>query len=410
MILELEITAHGAQGDGIADSEGAPIYVPFALPGERVVAEVAGNRGSLREILRPSPARAEPACTHFGQCGGCALQHMAPADYQAFKRDNLLRAMGHRGFGELPLAPMVTSPPQSRRRIALRAMRIGKRVILGFSARMSHRIVPVAECPVARPEFLRLLSPIRDFLGPILPQRRAVDCLLTATETGVDLQFRGLSAPDLALRERLAEFAAAADLARISFDDEVILERRSPIMTFAGVPVALPPGAFLQATEAGERALQQEVAEHLVGAARVLDLFAGLGTFTFPLAATGAAVHAVEGDPVLVRALAQAAERQRLVKVTAKARDLFRNPLRPDELKTHDAVVIDPPRAGAEAQAAMLAASAIGRVAMVSCNPATFARDARILVDGGYELVTLRPVDQFLWSPHLELVGLFVRP
>lgn len=409
MIRELEITSLGAQGDGIAEIGGKPLYVPHSLPGERVVAEVSGNRGRIQELLHPSPARIAPTCRHFGRCGGCALQHMAMPHYAAFKRDSLARAMAHRGFTDLPLDEIAISPPESRRRMALRATRLGKRLILGFSEAMSHRIVDLEECPVAAPALVSLLPAIRDFLGPVLPPRRVVDCLLTVTETGVDLQFRGLPAPDLALRERVAAFAAAADLARISFGDEIILERRTPIVTFAGVMVAPPPGPFLQATPMGEKILQETVVEHLGGATRTLDLFAGLGTFTFPLAATGAAVHGVEGDSALVRALAQAADRQRLVKVTAAARDLFRNPFRPDELKAYDAVVIDPPRAGAEAQAEMLAWSAVPRIAMVSCNPATFARDARTLIDGGYELAALRPVDQFLWSPHLELVALFTR-
>lgn len=409
MIRELEITALGAQGDGIGEIDGAPVYVPFTLPGERVAAEISGNRGALSDVIRPSPARVTPSCSHFGQCGGCALQHMGAADSQAFKIDNLVRAMAHRGFADLPLEPLVASPPGTRRRMALRALRVGRRVILGFSARMSHRVIDVAQCPVARPELLQVLPALRAFLGPVLPLRRAADCLLTLTETGIDLQLRGLPEPDLALRERVTEFAASADLARVSFDDEVVLERRTPVMTFAGVPVALPPGAFLQATAEGEHALQQAVTDHLKGASRILDLFAGLGTFTFPLAATGAQVMGVEGDAALVVALRQAADRRGLVKVAGMVRDLFRNPLRVEELDSHDAVAIDPPRAGAEAQAEMLARSRVRRVAMVSCNPATFARDARILVDGGYTLASLRPVDQFLWSPHLELVSLFVR-
>lgn len=408
--LDLDISHLGAQGDGVAETDDGPLFVPFTLPGERVTVAVgAKERGELHTLITPSPDRVAPPCPHFGVCGGCAVQHMATGIYRTWKRDLVVQALAHRGFHDLAVAAPLVSPPGSRRRAALKAVRKGNRVILGFSARQSNQIIDLEDCPVLRPEIFAVLQPLRGLLGRMIRARTGSDVQITLSDSGLDLVVTGLRAPTLADRQYLSDFAAAADIARLVIDGETLVERRTPQVHFAGVTVALPPGAFLQATAEGEAALVGAVGEMLKGATKVADLFAGLGTFALPLAKTGASVYAVEGDPALVGALKTAAQQAALPKVTTAARDLFRNPLRPEELKAYDAVAIDPPRAGARAQAEALAASVVPRVAMVSCNPATFARDARILVDGGYALVDVRPVDQFLWSPHVELVGAFVR-
>ncbi|WP_207460371.1 class I SAM-dependent RNA methyltransferase [Azospirillum sp. SYSU D00513] len=426
LTADLTIAEVGARGDGVALHGGTKVFVPLTVPGDRVRVRLGdpsnargdGVRGELLELLEPGPTRgATAACGHFGACGGCTLQHMTDESYAAWKVGLVRAALARVGLGEVSMEPLSRTPEAARRRARLAAMRRGRRLLLGFNERQSHRLVDVEACPVLVPALAALVAPLRALLAEVLPDGEGCDVVLADLEGGIDLLLVGPRRLDRAARDWLTGFAEV-EVARISWqaDDrgspEPIVHRRPVAARFAGVPVTPAPGAFLQASAQGEAALVAAVLkeiEPVVAAkgakARVADLFAGLGTFSLPLA-TLCAVHAVEGDAPAMASLAKAASGLRLVTET---RDLFENPLTAKELARFDAVVFDPPRAGAAAQAEALAASKVPLVVAVSCNPATFARDARALADGGYRLERVYPVDQFLWSAHVELVGLFRR-
>jgi 23S rRNA (uracil1939-C5)-methyltransferase len=414
-IVELEIERLGTEGAGLARLGGRTVLVPDTLPGERVRAEIrTGTEAAiLRERLTDSADRVVPPCRHFGRCGGCVLQHLAPAPYAAFKRRLILDALGRQGLGAVPVAEAIVSPPGSRRRATLEARRVGGGVVLGFHERSSHQIVDLIDCPILRPALAALLPPLRALLTALLKPGQAASVVLMEVESGPDLGLELPSEPDLAALENLADFAALHDPARLWWRiaaqaPTLAAQRRAAVVRFGAIPVELPPGAFLQATAEGEAALRAAVACGLGEARRVADLFAGIGTFALGSAA-GRTVHAVEGDPAALAALAAAARRAQLVQVTSERRDLAARPLRADELARFDAVIFDPPRAGAKAQAEQLAQARVPVVIGVSCNPASFARDAAILTGGGYGLDEVLPVDQFLWSSHIELVGVFRR-
>ena len=410
---ELTIDKLGSEGVGVARLDGRPVLVPGSLPGERVRARVAGGTAELLDLLQPSADRIEPACRHFGTCGGCALQHLAWQSYLDFKRELVVEALRRQGLGDVPVAAVAASPPGSRRRATLEAKRAGKTVILGFHGRASHLIVDLGECPVLLPGLADLLPSLRDLLAGLLAPGAGATVQLSSGPGGIDLGLLLPAAPDLGQLETLARFAEARDLARLWWRTgdmaPVPAAQRRPLgLRFGAVAVEPPAGGFLQATDAGEAALVGEVVAALAGAERVLDLFAGCGTFGLALGPR-AALHAIEGDAAALAALAAAARRAGLGFVTTERRDLDARPLLAAELKRFDAVLFDPPRAGAKAQVEHLAQSAVPVVVGVSCNPATFARDARILADGGYRLERVLPVDQFVWSPHVELVGYFRR-
>ncbi|MBK8176189.1 MAG: class I SAM-dependent RNA methyltransferase [Rhodospirillales bacterium] len=427
--MEVEIGRIGARGDGVAESADGRFYVPFTIPGERVRIRPGGARGNgrdadLLEILAPAIERRAPACPHFGHCGGCALQHLADAAYAEWKLERLELALARAGITSSPREPLVRTPPRARRRARFAAVRrsAGPHATLcvGFAVRRGHDVVDLAACPVLDPQILALLPALRQLLVT-LPERRApAHIAVPRLDAGLDVVVERTGAPTLAEREHLAAFSAAADLARLSWlaadlsqPAEPLVERRRPFAVFGGVLVALPPGGFLQASTAGEVALVAVVVGALAnvgGSSRrraVADLFAGAGTFTFPLAAAGARVHAIDADAASLQALKDAA--RPIPGVSVERRDLLARPLLSEELRQYDMVVFDPPRAGAAAQAAQLAAASVPTVVAVSCNPETFARDARILIDGGYRLERIVPVDQFLWSPHLELAAVFRR-
>lgn len=420
--FDIQIGEIGARGDGIAILEdGKRVYVPLTVPGERVRVRLGqarpdGFAGRLVEILAEGPGRGQPACRHFGMCGGCALQHLSPQYYHEWKVALLAKALARQGISSDNVRPLYVTPVGSRRRADFAAVRRKNDVVLGFHARLSHNVVDLAECPVLHPEIVKILGPLRDLLGALLDPSDNAEIAVAKTESGVDLLLTTGAALGLKRRERLAAFAHAHDLARISRrhpkarGTEPLIERRPVRVTFGGVAVNLPPGAFLQASAEGEAALQSAVREGVGTSRRIADLYAGCGTFSLPLAAEGRAVHAIEGDGRLIEALDGAirstAGRLRL---NVTERDLDRRPLRPEELQGTEAVIFDPPRAGARAQAEMLAASDVPCAVAISCNPASFARDARILIDGGFALQWTQPVDQFLWSPHLELVATFTR-
>jgi 23S rRNA (uracil1939-C5)-methyltransferase len=417
---ELRIESLGARGDGIGQAGGRPVYVPLTVPGDCVRVSLRERRGEgvaaeVLDLIEPSPQRQVPPCRHFGTCGGCAAQHLAPEAYQAWKRGLVADALAHRGIRDAEVLAPVQVPPGTRRRVTLGAARRGGGVQLGFSTRASHRIVDLQECVVALPGIVALFSPLRVALAAVLRDGERAEAMLTMTDSGADLLLVGQREPDRIAREALASFAEAADLARLSWSapggsPEPMAWRRPAFVSFGGVTVEPPPGAFLQPTGAGEAALVRAARDALAGQKRVVDLYAGCGTFSFPLAVSGAAVRSVEGQAASVAAIGAAAGGAGLGgRLVAETRDLDERPLEPQELARFSAALFDPPRAGARAQVEMLARSTLDTIVAVSCNPATFARDARILVDAGFRMSPVTPVDQFLWSSHLELVARFAR-
>jgi 23S rRNA (uracil1939-C5)-methyltransferase len=416
----LTVESIGVRGDGIAHLEGETIYIPFAAPGDRVRVRLGARRGEGRvgdlvELLSAG-ARVSPVCPHFGRCGGCALQHLDDAAYRRVKESQIVTALMRQCVPLPPaMAPLLRLAPQTRRRarFSLRANRAPAASVVGFNARASHEIVDMRSCAVLAAPVLALVAPLRDAIGTVALAGEGA-ATATLSDSGLDLLLDLPAPPTLAALEALAGFAEAKDLARLSWRVAAVemptplAVRRTPRVIFSGVPVDLPVEAFLQASIEAERVLVAEVLAAVGTAEHVLDLYAGLGTFTFALAQKSA-VHAVDGSPSAVAALAAAARHAALARVTSEVRDLTRRPLLPEELARFDAVVFDPPRAGAAVQCAILARSRVPRIVAVSCNPASFARDARALTEGGYRLSYLKPIDQFVWSPHVELVARFDR-
>lgn len=403
----IEIVRIGHKGDG-ETAEG--IYVPFTVPGDRVKVEVDGDRAKLVNIISPGPTRATPPCKHFTVCGGCVLQHLEPSAYSEWKRDQVAQALAQRGLGDIDIAPLVTIPPRTRRRAVLTAKLVEGAVMIGFQERGSHHIVDMAECHVLHPDLFALVAKLRVALAPILPEHARAEIDVTRADNGIDMSIGvGRMTLDGPLRTRLATFASTLGLARLTINGELIAQSHAPVIRWAGAEVTPPPGSFLQAVPEAERALQELVVEGVGPAKRIADLFSGCGTFTFALAQRSA-VAAFDSEADAIAALTAAARNAKGLKpITAERRDLFRRPLQPRELDAFDAVAIDPPRAGAKAQSEQLALSKVRRIVAVSCAPATFARDARILIDGGHALTRVTPIDQFLWTPHIELVALFER-
>ena len=397
----------GVQGDGVADGR----FIPLTLPGERVLARGEGERAQLVEVLDASLERVEPPCPHFGDCGGCALQHWRTEPYLAWKAEQIRLALAREQL-EAEILPAFAAPPGSRRRLALHARKAGGQIVLGFKARRSWRVVPIDSCVVAEPALQAALPALARIAAPFLEHPASAPTLhVTATLTGLDIDVTGVERKSGGLsadaRLRAAEAAARADVARVTLAGEVVYQARAPMIRAGRAAVALPP-AFLQAAAAAEAAMAVFAVEAAVGARRIADLYCGVGAFTFPLAEI-APVSAADASVPAVRALSSAvATAPGLKAIAAEARDLDRRPLTARELAGVDVVVFDPPRAGAAVQAREIAASACARVVAVSCNPATFARDARTLGDGGYRLLRVQPVDQFLWSPHGRAGGSFL--
>ncbi len=425
--LTIEIDRLGAAGDGVAMTGAGPVYVPFALPGERVTVRLGprageGRRASLVARETNSPDRADPPCRHFGTCGGCAVQHLAAAPYLAWKRDIVAEALRRHGV-TAEVAEIVAIGPGTRRTARLGARRTRAGAILGFTEAASESLVDVHACDVLVPEIVAALPALRDVVGAALPSGGSADIPLTLTDSGLDVVLRTASPPDGGARQRLAALAHAAGFARLSWQQagkarrqaagppEPVAALRPVRLTLSGVAVELPQAAFVQPTEAGEAMLVREATAALAGARRVADLYAGCGPFAFALAASGARVHAVESDGAMAGALDAAARRAGLAgTIEVETRDLVRRPLMPGELDRLDGLVLDPPRPGAARQAEQIAAAAkLPAVVYISCNPQSFARDARTLVDGGFRLERVTPLDQFLWSPHVELVAVFRR-
>ncbi len=406
---QLQITRLGQRGEGVARDETGPIYVPYALAGETVLAEVEGDRGQLVEILTPSPDRIAAFCPSYGICGGCAVQTLTPAAYSAWKRGLVASALKHAGVAA-EVGDLTDAHGAGRRRATFHA-RFDKKgeAHVGFMKMRAHEVVTLDSCPILSPQMAGALPAARTIAATLHASRKPLDILVTATLTGLDIDIKGHGPLTPTLVDALIGLAEAHDLARLSNHGLRVIERRAPILRMGKAEVSPPPGAFLQATEAGEIALAGAVMAHFVGARRVLDLFAGVGTFSLRLA-EAAQIHAIDSDAAALAALLKAArERPDLRPVTVETRDLFRRPIVGTELAPYDAVVFDPPRAGAEAQARALASSALPLVAAVSCNPASFARDIALLTAGGYAIESITPFDQFRHSPHVEIVGILRR-
>lgn len=406
---QVTIDRLGYQGDGIAPG---PVYVPGTLPGEVVEGEIAGGVMAAPRILTPSDQRVKPPCRHAKSCGGCALQHASDAFVAGWKVDVVRNALSAQGIAA-PMRPILTSPPQSRRRAVFAARRTKKGALVGFHGRASDTIVEIPDCRLLRPELMAALPVVEALAMQGASRKGALAVTVTLSTAGLDVAVTGGKPLDGPLQLVLAQLCEQQGLARLAWEGEVIALNRPPAQRFGPALVVPPPGAFLQATEEGEAALLAAVREIVGDARRVADLFAGCGTFSLPLAER-AEVHAVEGEGAMTQALDAGWRRaQGLKKVTTEARDLFRRPLMPDELTPFtapfEAVVLDPPRAGAEAQVEQLAQARVPVIAYVSCNPVTFARDAARLIAAGYRLDWVQVVDQFRWSTHVELAAAFTR-
>ncbi|MQW86536.1 class I SAM-dependent RNA methyltransferase [Sinorhizobium saheli] len=400
----------GAQGDGIAQTEAGPVYAPFTLPGELVALAVNKAHGTLIALKEASAQRVEPPCRHFGPegvngtCGGCSLQHAADGLYHAFKRQLVVDALRAKGL-EPEIAPLIIARPGERRRVVFTARRTEKELLLGFNQAESHHIVAIGECPISSPGIVSRLATIRKIASAMASNAEPFRITVLETATGLDLAFEGIKLGDRQRRATVEAVLGERGIARVSLNGEIIIEPVKPSIDFGGVPVSPPPGAFTQATRPAEEAMAKLVLNHLGKAKRVADLFSGIGTFALRIART-ARVHAVEGDDKALKALDFAARNtQGLKPVTVEKRDLFRRPMMAQELKVFDAIVFDPPRAGAEAQCHELARSGVKKIAAVSCNPVTLARDLSILASAGYRITSVTPIDQFLWSAHVEAVA-----
>jgi 23S rRNA (uracil1939-C5)-methyltransferase len=408
----LTIDHVGYRGDGVAFAGGHTVFVPYTLSGETVEAGPVADHPDRRLLLRvekASPERIAPFCRYFGACGGCAIQHWQPDCYAAWKRQIVVDTLSHAAI-ECPVNDLIDAHGAGRRRITAHARRSGDgEVRTGFAAANSHAIVAIDDCPILDPGLRGALDAARAIAEILKPTTKPLDIQVTATEGGLDVDVRGSGPLPTAMIATLSRVAEQHRLARLTRHGELLLMRRPPEIRIGAAQVTLPPGSFLQATAAGEEALAALVFKHCKGARHIADLFCGVGPFALRLA-TRARIAAFDSDSGAATALQKAAASTLGLKpIKAETRDLFRRPLIPQELRDYDAVVFDPPRQGAQAQVEQLAASKVPVVVAVSCNAATFARDARILIDRGYRIEGVTPVDQFRHTPHVELVARFVR-
>lgn len=407
MILTIDRLGH--LGDGVAQTPDGPVFVTGVLPGEEVEGTLQGDRLADPKIITPSTDRVKPPCRHARSCGGCQLQFASDPFVAHWKQQVVETALSGQGLAAA-FRPIATSPANARRRATLSARRTKSGVLLGFHAKASDTITPVPDCKLLHPALIATFPGLEALVTTGGSRTAELSLQITATRGGPDVVVTGGKPLDANLRLDLARLVEAHAFSRLTWDGETVALRDRPAQTIGLATVVPPAGAFLQATIEGEAALLAAVRDALGPQKRVVDLFAGVGTFTLPLA-TEAEVHAVEGDPAMIAALDRAARNtQNLHRISTEARDLFRRPLEPDELKAFTGAVIDPPRAGAEAQTRCLALAQVPVIAAVSCNPVTFARDARTLVASGYQLDWVQVIDQFRWSTHVELAARFSRP
>lgn len=404
----LVIERLGHRGDGIAETPEGPVYVPYSLPGETVEVGRKGDRAEIVSIVEPNADRVEPICPHFGTCGGCAVQHWSEPKYRTWKRELVTTALAQAGV-QAPVDELVDAHGEGRRRAVLHARRGARNVLtVGFSGRRSHLVVPIDQCPIFAPQLERALAIAWRLAERLEPGGKPLDLHFTATDGGLDVDIRGSGPiqPDIAAA--LADIAREERLARVTRHGELIVQLAEPTIRIGKATVVPPPGAFLQPTLTGEQVLSTLVLEAAGNARRIADLFCGIGTFALRLA-ENAHVLAVDSDAAAIQTLNRAKHAPGLRPIETVTRDLFRNPLTAGELVPSKVIVLDPPRQGAEAQIRELGISGAMRIVYVSCNPASFARDARLLVDSGWKLGRVVPIDQFRYSAHMELVGTFDR-
>ncbi len=402
----VEIERLGAKGDGVFSTPDGAAYVPFALPGERWRL----NGDDPAELITSAADRQQPLCRHYMQCGGCLAQHMSAELYRDWKQASLRDAFAHRGI-DAKIEPMRFVAPGSRRRAFFGVARRGDQVVLGFRQEGRHTLVDLSECPILDPAIVAAMTALREIARLALPPDASGRLVVTRVDGGLDVSIEGGKAElGPAVRAGLAKMATESRLQRLAVDGTAIAMMGAPTLQLGGVTVELPSGAFLQAVPEAEAIMIELVTAAVGKAKRVADLFSGLGTFAFPLARKSR-VLAVDSERRVIDALIKGARGATGLKpIETKVRDLMGEPLSRNELTGFEAAVLDPPRAGAKAQVEVLARTQVPRIVMVSCNPATLARDARTLIDGGYKLGTVTPIDQFLFSPHLEVVAIFNRP
>lgn len=405
MIEEVVIDHIGSGGDGVANTSHGAVYVPFTLPGEVANIALENNRGTVIALKQRSAERVAPSCRHFEECGGCSLQHWADEPYQSWKRLLVVDALEGRGI-ETNVDPLVPCEKHTRRRIMLTARVTPKGQIVGFNRYLSHDVVEILECPVSRPELVHSLSSIRTICALLANYAKDIKVMATLAENGLDVALADVKINDDKLRQRLVEEALRQSFIRLTVEGEIIVEKERPHLHFGSTSVELAAGGFLQATREAEDFMANLVMEGLKKTKCAADLFSGAGTFTFRMAEK-MKVHAVENDDDALKSLDRAYRQSTGLKtVSFEKRDLFRRPLLPRELENFDGLVFDPPRAGAEEQAREIAKTDIPRIIAISCNPVTLARDLAILVEGGYKIEKIVPIDQFLWSPHVESVAI----
>jgi 23S rRNA (uracil1939-C5)-methyltransferase len=398
----------GNRGEGVARTERGLVFVPYALPGETVRVETEGERGRLVDIVAPSPDRVPAFCPHYTACGGCAVQTLAPGLYAQWKRGLVEAALRNAGLG-LEVAPLVDAHGEGRRRATFHARIEGGVARVGFMQARSHALVEIDACPLLAPGLAEAPKVAEALARALVTRAKPLDIVVTGTREGLDVDIRGAGALEEGESRALLELAESLDLARLANHGRLVALRRPPRFAVGKALVVPPPGAFLQATGAGEQAIAALVEDATADARRIADLFCGVGAFALRLAGR-AKVLAADSDAPAIEALSRAWRlTDGLRPVETQVRDLFRRPLGPDELSAFDAVVFDPPRAGAKAQAEAIAKSTLRKAVAVSCNAQSFARDAEILLNGGFAARTVTPIDQFRGSPHVEIVAVFER-
>lgn len=412
MTERLIIDHVGHFGDGVAVSGGETLYVPYALGGETVdVLPSPGHpdRRALAHVVTPSPQRIDPFCPHFGTCGGCAIQHWQDDAYRNWKRQLVVDTLNHAGIG-CEVLELIDAHGTGRRRMTLHARQSQQGILrVGFAAAGRHEIIAIDHCPILDPAMHGAIEAANEIAELLRPVSKPLDIQITAADNGLDVDVRGSGPLGTALLMSLSKLAEKHNLARLTRHGELVIMRKPPVVRVGKAQVTLPAGSFMQPTAVGEETLAALAFERCKGAKHIADLFCGVGPFAFRLAEKFK-VAAFDSDAAAVTALQNAVKlTQGLKPIKAEARDLFRRPLMPQELRDYDCVVFDPPRQGAQAQSQQLAASKIALAVAVSCNPATFARDARILIDGGFKIDSVTPVDQFRHTPHVELVARFRR-
>lgn len=427
-ILEVEITGIGSMADGIGRHENKSVFIPFTCPGDMVKAAVKRDtkndiRAEMLTLITPSPDRQEPPCSHFGKCGGCSLQHLNEPRYQSFKQGILESFVMGIGVDRSIVAPMVEIKTHSRRRADFKIETRNDKVNIGFFMRGSHRLINIAECPISDDALVAILPALRECLAELKKPGRLISISLTALDNGLDATIKLTNPIGTSDKERLVAFAKSHNIIRLNTQEQPRREsRKQPLMhdpiclydegnatiRFADIDVALPSGAFLQATQDGQQAITNLVTEHLQGCNNIADLYSGCGTYSFPLILQSQRVAAYEGADEMAAAMNNACVKHGLQdRISTTVRDLFTTPLSAEELNYFDGVVINPPRNGALPQVEAIGASQVSKVVMVSCDPATFKRDAKCLIESGYALTLAVPIDQFYWSHHLELVAVF---